>query len=115
MQNLYGHETATDNIVPTSIFYGFRIQRTWNNTTRRTTSTFEGRVVGYEGDYKAGGFYKILEVRKNLTAIYPPNTNWESVASSLAEDIKNNLPTFLMPTYTAGFKPSNIRALASEI
>lgn len=112
MQNLYGREMATDQISPTSIWYGFRIRRNWNKTEKRTSWTEKGeKVVGYEGDYKEGGRYTVLEVQRNTAAVYPKIGSYVDVASSLAEDLSRGGKTFVLPTHKAGFAPSHVRAL----
>jgi len=110
LQNLYGREMATEQVAPPSIWYAFKIRRTWNKTMQRTSWTDQGKIVGYEGDYKEGGTYTVLGVQANNAAVYPAGS-WSSVATALAESLRGGGKTFSMPTHTKGFAPSNIRTL----
>jgi len=101
---------AIEQIPPPSIWYAFKIRRSWRKTIQKTSYTFEGTVVGHEGDYKEGGTYTILEVQANDAAVYPASS-WSSVASTLANDLNRARKTFPMPTHREGFAPSNVRAI----
>lgn len=109
LQNLYGREMATDQINTKSIWYAFKISRNWTATTKKTSYTEQGTIVGYEGDYKQGGSYSVLDSVENFDAIYPPGGNWSTVAADLSQNIKNK--TFAMPTHKSGFAPSSVRTL----
>ena len=114
LQNLYGREMATDRIDPTRIWYGMRISRSWNVTKTIRTGTEDGVRVGQEGDYKAGGTYRIVELRENFQAIYPPSPAWGYAADACAQLLTEKVErgtTFPLPTSASGYQPSDIRLI----
>lgn len=109
LQNLYGQEMAVDQVTPDSILFAFKVSRTWNATKRIRTWTNNVEVIGYEGDYKEGGTYTVLDVVENFGAIYPSEASWSFVAAACSKEVRGN--TYVMPTHRSGFVPSTIQQL----
>ena len=108
VQNLYGRELATESVAGPSIWYAFKISRTWNEA--KTWVSPDGVPRG-KGNYHKGGSYSVVEIHPNPNKQFP-NDEYRTAVGRFVSALSRNAGPFTMPTHDSGFHASNVKELS---